>query len=135
MTISPITRSGPHSVSWQVIGIALNRSSGEFTDADRDLLGVLRGPLITALHRATARDQARRALTAVADGKLAELTERELSVLRLVALGRTNGAIAHLLGVSPRTVAKHLQHIYRKLGVSGRAAAAYRARALPESSP
>jgi DNA-binding CsgD family transcriptional regulator len=119
----------------QVIGIALNRSSGKFTDADRDLLAVLRGPLITALQRATARDQARWALTAVADSKLADLTERELHVLQLVALGRTNSAIAHLLDVSPRTVAKHLQHIYGKLGVSSRAAAVYRASALPESSP
>ena len=119
----------------QVIGIALNRSGGDFTDADRDLLAVLRGPLITALERATARDRARRALTAAADSTLADLTERELRVLQLVALGRTNSAIAHLLDVSPRTVAKHLQHIYGKLGVSGRAAAVYRASALPSSSP
>jgi DNA-binding CsgD family transcriptional regulator len=123
------------STAPQVIGIALNRSSGEFTDADRDLLAVLREPLITALERATAREQARRALTAVADSKLADLTDRELRVLQLVALGRTNSAIAHLLDVSPRTVAKHLQHIYRKLGVSSRAAAVYRASALPASSP
>ena len=126
----------------QVIGIALNRSSGEFTDADRDLLAVLRGPLITALERVTARDQARRALSAGADSKLAaadsalaDLTERELRVLQLVALGRTNSAIAHLLDISPRTVAKHLQHIYGKLGVSSRAAAVYRASTLPSSSP
>jgi DNA-binding NarL/FixJ family response regulator len=123
------------STAPQVIGIALNRSSGEFTDADRDLLAVLREPLITALERATARDQARRALTTVADSKLADLTDRELRVLQLVALGRTNSAIAHLLDVSPRTVAKHLQHIYRKLGVSSRAAAVYRTSALSSSSP
>ena len=119
----------------QVIGIALNRSGGDFTDADRDLLAVLRGPLITARERATAREQARRALTAVADSTLADLTDRELRVLQLVALGRTNSAIAHVLDVSPRTVAKHLQHIYRKLGVSSRAAAVYCASALPSSSP
>jgi hypothetical protein len=45
--------------------------------------------------------------------------------------GRTNRAIAHALEVSPRTVAKHLEHIYRKLGVSSRAAAGYRAAAPP----
>ena len=90
--------------------------------------------IITALERATARDQARRALTAAAYSKRADLADRELRVLQLVTLGRTNGAMAHLLDVSPRTVAKHLLHIYRKLGVSGRAAAVYRVRALPESS-
>ncbi len=55
---------------------------------------------------------------------LAALTEQELRVLELVAAGRTNQAIAHLLRISPRTVAKHLEHAYRKLNVSNRAAAA-----------
>jgi DNA-binding CsgD family transcriptional regulator len=54
------------------------------------------------------------------------LSDRERAVLDLVALGRTNTAIAHALGVSPRTVAKHLEHTYRKLGVSSRAAAVAR---------
>jgi len=52
------------------------------------------------------------------------LTERETEILRLVALGRTNVAVAHALDVSPRTVAKHLEHIYRKLDVTSRASAA-----------
>jgi DNA-binding CsgD family transcriptional regulator len=43
-----------------------------------------------------------------------------------VADGDTNSAIAHGLGMSPRTVAKHLEHAYRKLGVSCRAAAVSR---------
>ncbi|MCW2500544.1 MAG: liaR5 [Frankiales bacterium] len=50
----------------------------------------------------------------------AQLTQRELEVLGLVAEGRTNQAIAHALEVSPRTVAKHLEHAYRKLDVSCR---------------
>lgn len=114
----------------QVIGIAFNRSSGDFSDADRDLLAVLRDPMTTAMERARAREQARQALTAP-DSKLADLTDRELRVLQLAALGRTNSAIAHALDISARTVAKHLEHIYRKLGVSSRAAAVYRASALP----
>jgi DNA-binding NarL/FixJ family response regulator len=48
------------------------------------------------------------------------LTERERAVLLLVAQGRTNRAIGHALEVSPRTVAKHLEHVYRKLDVSCR---------------
>jgi DNA-binding CsgD family transcriptional regulator len=49
-----------------------------------------------------------------------ELTQREREVLALVAEGCTNQAIGHALEVSPRTVAKHLEHAYRKLEVSGR---------------
>ena len=49
-------------------------------------------------------------------------------MLELVALGRTNSCIARALDVSPRTIAKHLEHIYRKFGVTSRAAAVYRAR-------
>ena len=111
----------------RVVGIALNRSSGDFTEADRDLIGVLRAPLTTALARAEGRRRARRALTVSAGSQRADLTGRELQILELVALGRTNSSIAHTLEVSPRTVAKHLEHIYRKLDVSSRAAAVYRA--------
>ncbi len=51
--------------------------------------------------------------------------------MRLVAEGRTNEAIAHTLGISPRTVAKHLERIYRKLHAANRAAAVSRATGLP----
>jgi DNA-binding CsgD family transcriptional regulator len=44
-------------------------------------------------------------------------------VLRLVAAGRSNPEIAHVLFVSPRTVTTHLTHIFAKLGVEGRAEA------------
>jgi DNA-binding CsgD family transcriptional regulator len=113
----------------QVIGVALSRSGRDFSDQDRALLSVLRAPLIAALLRARSRRQAGRALGAVAGGALAGpagLTDREIAILRLVAAGRTNSAIAHELQLSPRTVAKHLEHVYRKLGVSSRAAAVAR---------
>jgi DNA-binding CsgD family transcriptional regulator len=58
-----------------------------------------------------------------ADHRLTQLTSREVEILELVAAGRTNVAIARALDMSPRTVAKHLEHVYRKLGVSNRAAA------------
>ena len=53
----------------------------------------------------------------------AGLTEREVEVLRLVARGHTNKAIAQRLVVSPKTASNHVEHIYSKLGVSSRAAA------------
>jgi DNA-binding CsgD family transcriptional regulator len=51
------------------------------------------------------------------------LTTRELEVLRLVAAGDTNKAIAVQLVVSERTVDRHVSNIFAKLGVSSRAAA------------
>ena len=104
----------------------MNRGRHDFSDHDRALLSVLRLPLSAALLRARRRQQAGRALATTAGRWLADLTEREVQILRLVADGRTNTAIAHGLEVSPRTVAKHLEHIYRKLGVSSRAAAVSR---------
>jgi len=110
-----------------VIAIALNRGRRDFTEDDRDLLAVLRAPLMRATSRARSRHRARQALTGPDDSQLAGLTARELQLLELVAMGRTNTAIARMLEISPRTVAHHLDKIYRKLEVSGRAAAVYRA--------
>jgi predicted ATPase/DNA-binding CsgD family transcriptional regulator len=58
----------------------------------------------------------------------ASLTERERSVLHLVALGRGNKQIAEQLALSPQTVAVHLRAIYRKLAVHSRTAAVAAAR-------
>ncbi|QEI04714.1 response regulator transcription factor [Pigmentiphaga aceris] len=51
------------------------------------------------------------------------LTTRELDVLQWVIKGKTNRDISDILGMSPRTVNKHLEHIFVKLGVETRAAA------------
>jgi ATP/maltotriose-dependent transcriptional regulator MalT len=51
------------------------------------------------------------------------LTDRELQVLRLLATGKTNHAIATDLVVAEKTVDRHVSNIYTKLGVSSRAAA------------
>lgn len=54
----------------------------------------------------------------------AALTPRETEVLTWLARGKTNRDIAEILGMSHRTVNKHLEHIFEKLGVETRAAAA-----------
>lgn len=63
------------------------------------------------------------------DGKIAALqkqgglTRREAEVLLWVSYGKTNKTVSEILGISPRTVNKHLEQVFRKLGVETRAAA------------
>lgn len=52
------------------------------------------------------------------------LTSREAEVLYWVTLGKTNREIGEILDISPRTVNKHLEHMFEKLGVETRTAAA-----------
>jgi DNA-binding CsgD family transcriptional regulator len=58
------------------------------------------------------------------DTRVDRLTTREREVLESVARGQANGQIALELGIAPATVAKHLEHVYEKLGVASRTAAA-----------
>ncbi|MEO8039799.1 MAG: response regulator [Betaproteobacteria bacterium] len=69
-------------------------------------------------------DEGRREPTAASLVDTFNLTPRELEVLMWVAKGKTNRDIGDILALSPRTVNKHLEHIYEKLGVETRTAAA-----------
>ena len=60
----------------------------------------------------------------------ADLTDREIDVLRLVAEGLNNSDIAARLVLSPRTVHAHLRSIFAKLGVTTRTAAVHEAMRL-----
>jgi DNA-binding NarL/FixJ family response regulator len=53
----------------------------------------------------------------------AGLTAREVEVLQLVAAGHPNKVIARQLGISPKTVGNHVEHVYLKIGADNRAAA------------
>jgi HD-GYP domain-containing protein (c-di-GMP phosphodiesterase class II) len=53
----------------------------------------------------------------------AGLTEREVEVLRLIARGQANKQVAASLGITTKTVGRHIEHIYAKAGVSTRAGA------------
>jgi DNA-binding CsgD family transcriptional regulator len=63
------------------------------------------------------------------------LTRREADVLLWIARGQSNAEIGVSLRISPRTVKKHLEHIFGKLGVKTRLAAAVRAGAACSAKP
>ncbi|MER7608352.1 LuxR C-terminal-related transcriptional regulator [Nocardioides sp. NPDC127503] len=62
-------------------------------------------------------------LVALTGDRPTQLTAREQQVLRLVAAGHTNRSIGAELGLSERTIDRHMSNIFTKLGVSSRAAA------------
>lgn len=117
-------------------------------DTDGDILGAVEAgasgyllkdappaELIAAIRAAAAGESA---LAPAIAGRLlarirtpqASLSARETEVLRLVADGESNSAIATRLHISDATVKSHLVHIFSKLGVSSRTAAVAAARDL-----
>ena len=96
-----------------LVSFVLNRSRRDFAERERALLDLLRPQLARLYARATRLDR---------------LTARESQVLHWVALGKSDRQVAAILGISPRTVQKHLQNVYPKLGVESRTAAALAAR-------
>lgn len=99
--------------------VALNRAGHDFTDRDLALLRLVRPHLADALWRAAHDPPPRR------------LTAREHAVVARVARGATDTAIAHELGISRRTVGKHLENAYAALGVHDRTSAALRLATSP----
>jgi DNA-binding CsgD family transcriptional regulator len=134
-----------------LVSFVLNRADRDFDDDELALLEALRRPLATLYRRAVATVDAAAALrefvshlrdggapaVAAAPGARAgaarmrgaipgALTQREHAVLDWVASGKTDAQVAQILGISPRTVQKHLEHVYAKLGVESRTAAVMR---------
>ncbi len=116
----------PLRVGDGIEGYVLCRPDDDFGDADAELAGLVL-PALSALFRQS------RAVHGAPDWQRARardagLTEREFAVLTLLGGGLTAAAIARRLQTSPRTVHKHLEHLYRKLGVRDRLMAVQRAR-------
>ena len=82
--------------------------------------GRLDARAVSAVLEAAGQAVAARSARALPQG----LSEREAEVLAWVAVGMTNKEVARRLGISDRTVGHHLQHVYDKIGVSTRSAAA-----------
>jgi len=100
-----------------LVSFVFNRASSAFGEREVHLAEALR-PHLSNLYRL--------APPATAPSGAA-LTAREREVLEWVAAGKTNRDIAAILGTRPRTIEKHLERIYEKLGVETRTAAACRA--------
>jgi DNA-binding CsgD family transcriptional regulator len=118
--------------SERILAIALSRGERDYSDAERDFVNRARPFLIQAYLNAIAFSELRAARPDdVAPPRVsvllaAGLTRREAEVVRQVALGGSNQHIASALSISSRTVGKHLEHSFRKLGVGDRSSAASR---------
>ena len=106
-----------------LVSFVLNRKGSDFSDRDCALLDLVREPL-AALYRNLLSRKNDRGFAVL------PVTPREREVLSWLAAGKTDKDIGAILGMSPRTVQKHLQHIYEKLGVETRTAAVVRAMEL-----
>lgn len=104
----PTAQPGPVKVrAW-----ALSRSMLDFTDTEMDLARALQ-PVLSLLDLAYSGDGGASGTRSSHDFAL---TSREEEILQILGKGLTGVAIGHLLGISPRTVSKHLEHAYAKLG-------------------
>ncbi|MEA2473432.1 MAG: hypothetical protein QOE06_1347 [Thermoleophilaceae bacterium] len=118
----------PHAPD-QVLALVLSRRDRDYSDDERDFLNRARPFLIQAYRNALAYSERAPRSPAGLERPLEThgLTPREAEVLALVAVGGSNRSVADRLGVSDRTVQKHLERTFRKLGVTTRSAAAARA--------
>ncbi len=120
-----------------LVSFVFNRTRRDFSERDRAVLDAVRQPLAGFYRAALTLERTRRSLARMrarieheggsaievsAGGRLgaaprrAALTAREEQVLRWVAAGKSNAQIAAIVGASPGTVQKHLEHVYVKLG-------------------
>jgi DNA-binding CsgD family transcriptional regulator len=115
--------------------VALQRTRRDFSDDEGDTLAALRRSLSADLRRGAlvSADVWSDGTAAFAEPSSA-LTVRELEVLALVSRGLTDDQIGRRLGLSRRTVSKHLQHVYQKTGTSNRTQACASKRRPPSDT-
>ena len=119
-----------HVAGKELVSFVFNRHDRDFSERDRACAEAIR-PHLGDLYRMTRAIDGARAAWGVPSARRctqeASLTPREQDVLRWLASGKTDKDIGAILGISPRTIHKHLQRIYDKLGVETRTAAVMRA--------
>jgi DNA-binding CsgD family transcriptional regulator len=112
--------------------LAFNRERGDFLPQDRAVLALIAPHVACAWRRCQQLAQLRQeresaggwAVAPAFGSKIPSLTRREKEILHWVAEGKRNSEISRILELSPRTVGKHLEHVFAKLGVETRTAAA-----------
>lgn len=114
------------------VSLVLERRCLDFDERDRERLELLR-PHLAFLYQHACKaaavpkdDTLLPCMPMPPDLSPQGLTQREAEVMHWLACGKTDAEIAALLAISPRTVQKHLEHIYVKLGVETRTAAVMR---------
>ncbi len=104
-----------------LVSFVFNRRGRGFAAEERDALELIR-PHLGNLYRLCAA----LGKSGWAPAQAWQLTPREQDVLKWLSAGKTDRDIGAILAISPRTVHKHLQRIYEKLGVETRTAAVAR---------
>lgn len=127
VTIGPDLEQHQNQEKGRVLALARR---GGFTPDAHALFGEVAAPLLLLMpHVAEACRRDQRARTAADAAAALNLTAREVEVLQLLSEGLLARTIAARLGLSPRTVHKHLSNVYSKLGVHDRLVAVSIARA------
>jgi len=119
----------------EIVGIALNRQRFDFSREEAAMLELLRRPLRACYQRLVERERLIGLLSGLEDDELTThasalgLSERQIEIMRGVAGGASSAQVGISLGISRRTVEKHLQNIYSQLDVTSRTQAIARVRA------
>lgn len=123
-----------------LVNMVLSRRGLDFSERDRQRLDLLRPHLAFLYHHACkaaakpAGETHEQYILVPPDIGPPGLTARETAVMHWLACGKTDAEIATLLSISPRTVQKHLEHVYVKLGVETRTAAVMRMLAISDGT-
>jgi DNA-binding CsgD family transcriptional regulator len=107
------------TVASRSLCLALARTSHDFTDTECDQINALRGPLGIAARRGPST-----VISPSCHGPIDSLSPRELEILHLASTGLSDTQIGRRLGITQRTVGKHLENVYRKTRTGNRTEAA-----------
>lgn len=116
----------PRITDEDLVLIGVTRRLHDFSDCEARALHPMRDLIATALDHQARVIAIRAKISAglhATPSRRCTLTQRENQVLALIAIGHTNDQAARKLGISPRTIRKHLEGVFNKANVPSRTAA------------